>query len=159
MFLTATDTSKTYAPGKEQLPMGKPLKINLRDIPEWVRRQRYSWHGVDHMYHDFYRQYLEVLLASMKNIEAGLDKSTMVIYMGDNGFSFGEHGLIDKRHMYQESMRVPGNVIHKSVTTKANYLAQQRVTSIIGNAFCRHQLFLAYAPIHINTFLTIVCGH
>jgi arylsulfatase A-like enzyme len=31
----------------------------------------------------------------------------MVIYMGDNGFSFGEHGLIDKRHMYEESMRVP----------------------------------------------------
>jgi len=30
-----------------------------------------------------------------------------VIYMGDNGFSFGEHGLIDKRHAYEESMRVP----------------------------------------------------
>ena len=27
--------------------------------------------------------------------------------MGDNGFSFGEHGLIDKRHAYEESMRVP----------------------------------------------------
>ncbi len=31
----------------------------------------------------------------------------MVVYMGDNGFSFGEHGLIDKRHAYEESMRVP----------------------------------------------------
>jgi N-acetylglucosamine-6-sulfatase len=31
-----------------------------------------------------------------------------VVYMGDNGFSFGEHGLIDKRHAYyEESMRVP----------------------------------------------------
>jgi arylsulfatase A-like enzyme len=27
--------------------------------------------------------------------------------MGDNGFSFGEHGLIDKRQAYEESMRVP----------------------------------------------------
>jgi arylsulfatase A-like enzyme len=30
-----------------------------------------------------------------------------VIYMSDNGFSLGEHGLIDKRHAYEESIRVP----------------------------------------------------
>ncbi len=39
--------------------------------------------------------------------ENGLEENTLVIYMSDNGFSFGEHGLIDKRHMYEESMRVP----------------------------------------------------
>ena len=33
--------------------------------------------------------------------------STLVIYMGDNGFAFGEHGLIDKRTAYEESMSVP----------------------------------------------------
>ncbi|MEC7922905.1 MAG: sulfatase/phosphatase domain-containing protein, partial [Planctomycetota bacterium] len=27
--------------------------------------------------------------------------------MGDNGFLFGEHGLIDKRNAYEESMRIP----------------------------------------------------
>jgi len=36
-----------------------------------------------------------------------LAESTLVIYMGDNGFSFGEHGLIDKRHFYEESVKVP----------------------------------------------------
>ena len=29
------------------------------------------------------------------------------MFMGDNGFAFGEHGLIDKRTAYEESMRVP----------------------------------------------------
>ena len=38
---------------------------------------------------------------------ARLLDSTLVIYMGDNGFAFGEHGLIDKRTAYEESMRVP----------------------------------------------------
>ncbi|MBN2369170.1 MAG: sulfatase, partial [Vicinamibacteria bacterium] len=94
---------------------------NYRGKPDWVREQRDSWHGVDFMYHDaldfdsFYRRYCETLLALDESIgrvldglgELGLDCSTLVIYMGDNGFSFGEHGLIDKRHMYEESMRVP----------------------------------------------------
>ncbi len=122
MFLTATDTSKTFGLSQNQIKNeATSIKTNLRDIPEWVRKQRYSWHGVDYMYDGaidfdaFYRQYLETLLGIDESIGRvleylkanGLDKSTMVIYMGDNGFSFGERGLIDKRHMYEESMRVP----------------------------------------------------
>lgn len=94
---------------------------NYRLKPRWVREQRFGWHGVDYMYHgqldfdSFYRRYTETLLALDESIERvldyldknGLAESTLVIYMGDNGFSFGEHGLIDKRHMYEESMRVP----------------------------------------------------
>lgn len=89
--------------------------------PRWVRAQRNSWHGVDFMYHgamkfdDFYRRYAETLLALDEGVGAvldvleatRLDRSTLVLYMGDNGFSLGEHGLIDKRHAYEESMRVP----------------------------------------------------
>lgn len=37
----------------------------------------------------------------------GLLNDTLLIYMGDNGFQFGEHGLIDKRVMYEPSIRVP----------------------------------------------------
>ncbi|MBD0260261.1 MAG: DUF4976 domain-containing protein, partial [Cytophagales bacterium] len=33
--------------------------------------------------------------------------STLIVYMGDNGFHFGEQGLIDKRTAYEASMRVP----------------------------------------------------
>jgi N-acetylglucosamine-6-sulfatase len=94
---------------------------NYRNKPAWVRAQRNSWHGVDYMYHGqmdfdtFYRRYCETLLALDDSIgqmldyvkQAGIENETVVFYMGDNGFSFGEHGLIDKRHMYEESMRVP----------------------------------------------------
>ena len=94
---------------------------NYRDKPKWVREQRYGWHGVEHMYHgamafdEFYRAYAETLLALDDSVGRVLDylekndlaKSTLVVYMGDNGFSLGEHGLIDKRHAYEESIRVP----------------------------------------------------
>ena len=94
---------------------------NYRGKPQWVKDQRNSWHGVDYMYHGqmdfdtFYRRYCETLLGIDESIgsildylkDSGLAESTLILYMGDNGFCFGEHGLIDKRHMYEESMRVP----------------------------------------------------
>jgi arylsulfatase A-like enzyme len=44
----------------------------------------------------------------MKEIELqGIAENTMIVYMGDNGFLMGEHGLIDKRNMYEESQKVP----------------------------------------------------
>jgi N-acetylglucosamine-6-sulfatase len=94
---------------------------NYRGKPRWVREQRDSWHGVDYMYHGrmdfdtFYRRYCEALLSLDESVgrvldyleAAGLAESTLVVYMGDNGFMFGEHGLIDKRHAYDPSWRVP----------------------------------------------------
>ena len=89
--------------------------------PDWQKMQRESWHGVDYMYYgkisfsEFYRRYCETLLGVDESVGAlldyldknGLAEETLVIYMGDNGFSFGEHGLIDKRHFYEESVKVP----------------------------------------------------
>ncbi len=94
---------------------------NYRTKPRWVKDQRYSWHGVDYPYHgdmdfdEFYRRYNETLLALDESVEAvldyldetGLSENTLVLYMGDNGFLLGEHGLIDKRNAYEESIRVP----------------------------------------------------
>ena len=96
-------------------------EANYRGKPRWVKEQRNSWHGVDFMYHgamqfdSFYRGYTETLLALDESVgrvldfvdASGLSASTMVVYMSDNGFLLGEHGLIDKRHAYEESMRVP----------------------------------------------------
>jgi arylsulfatase A-like enzyme len=39
--------------------------------------------------------------------KAGLAKNTMVIYTSDQGFFLGDHGLFDKRFMYEESIRMP----------------------------------------------------
>ncbi len=89
--------------------------------PRWMRDQRNSWHGVDFPYHSsldidqYYRNYCEALRGVDDSIgrvitkleEMGVMDNTVVIYMGDNGFMFGEHGLIDKRVAYEASIRVP----------------------------------------------------
>ena len=39
--------------------------------------------------------------------EKGLDRNTIIIYMGDNGFYLGEHGLAGKWYGHEPSIRVP----------------------------------------------------
>ena len=94
---------------------------NYRGKPDWVRKQRNSWHGVDGMYDKrvnfdrFYRDYARTLMAVDDSVGALMNEleqkkllnDTLVVFMGDNGFQFGEHGLIDKRTMYEASIRVP----------------------------------------------------
>ena len=89
--------------------------------PRWLEDQRNSWHGVDFPYHssldieNYYKRYCETLSAVDDGIgrvmeqlkKMGIHDETLVVYMGDNGFMFGEHGLIDKRVAYETSIRVP----------------------------------------------------
>jgi N-acetylglucosamine-6-sulfatase len=92
-----------------------------RQWPEWVRRRRPTRHGVDGMldsdepFDVHYRRYAQCLVAideSAGRILELLERrrlldDTLVVYMGDNGYMWGEHGLIDKRAMYESSIRVP----------------------------------------------------
>jgi N-acetylglucosamine-6-sulfatase len=108
----------------EPIPYPKSMadtQENYRGKPDWVRKQRNSWHGVDGMYNHrlsfdkVYRDYCRALMAVDESVgrvvseleEQKLLNDTLIIYMGDNGFMLGEHGLIDKRAMYEPSMRVP----------------------------------------------------
>ena len=102
------------------LPRGKEISAS-KDAPRWVRDQRNSWHGIDFSYHSdkgldyLYRRYCESVLAVDDSVgrvlqqlkEMGIHDETLVVYMGDNGFMWGEHGLIDKRVSYEASIRVP----------------------------------------------------
>ncbi len=97
------------------------LTNNLLNRPRWLLDQRNSWHGMDFPLHTgnsietFYKSYCEALRSVDDSVGAvmeqlkkmGIYDDTLVIYMGDNGYMFGEHGLIDKRVAYETSSRVP----------------------------------------------------
>ena len=94
---------------------------NNRGKPMWVRNQRNSWHGADFPYHtdrqlteqvrDIYRTLSPVddslgrIMAYLK--KTGQAKNTLIVFYSDNGFMFGDHGLIDKRNAYEPSVKVP----------------------------------------------------
>ncbi len=121
-FVPAERHKGSYA--REQYPHPDSMadtEDNYRGKPDWVRAQRRSWHGVDGMYDKkikfdkFARDYAETLRAVDDGVgriveslrRKNLLDSTLIIYTSDNGFQMGEHGLIDKRTMYEASIRVP----------------------------------------------------
>ncbi len=118
-FIPAERHAGRYANEKFRYPAN--MKPGMPGRPMWVENQRNSWHGVDFPYHstldvgEYYKRYMETLLAVDEGLarimgllaQRGELDDTLIVYMGDNGFMFGEHGLIDKRAAYEESMRVP----------------------------------------------------
>jgi arylsulfatase A-like enzyme len=66
-----------------------------------------------------YQKYMRNYLATVQSIDdsvgrvldfldrEGLARNTIVIYTSDQGAFLGEHGLFDKRWMYEESLRTP----------------------------------------------------
>lgn len=121
--IPTAETLYQYKSGTVAEPMRHEKKhakdyFGKNAIPDWVKSRAYSWHGALHNeeeWPDIFRRYCETLTSMDETIgelmkylkESGLDKETLIIYMGDNGHSMGEHGLMDKRHFYEESTRVP----------------------------------------------------
>jgi N-acetylglucosamine-6-sulfatase len=117
--------AERHAGTLNNLPFTRPVSETIQppetNRPRWVVDQRNSWHGVEFPYHSdldiekYYKRYCETLSAVDDGIgrvmeqlrKMGVYDDTLVIYMGDNGFMFGEHGLIDKRVAYETSIRVP----------------------------------------------------
>jgi arylsulfatase A-like enzyme len=66
-----------------------------------------------------YQRYMQDYLATIQSVDdnvgrllkfldsSGLSRNTIVIYTSDQGFFLGDHGLFDKRFMYEESLRMP----------------------------------------------------
>ena len=67
------------------------------------------------VYQRFIKDYLRCIASVDENVgrllryldDAGLARDTVVIYTSDQGFFLGDHGMYDKRFMYEESLRMP----------------------------------------------------
>jgi arylsulfatase A-like enzyme len=81
---------------------GKPLTLTGEALGRWK-----------------YQRYMQDYLATIQSVDDnvgrlltfldrnGLSRNSIVIYTSDQGFFLGDHGLFDKRFMYEESLRMP----------------------------------------------------
>jgi arylsulfatase A-like enzyme len=72
-----------------------------------------------------------------------LTENTIIVYTSDQGFYLGEHGMYDKRFMYEESLRIPF-IVRFPASIKAGSLNKDIITNI---DFA--ETFLDYAGIDI----------
>lgn len=117
------ETTETV--GQKHLGYGDPawrwflerVKYRPAEIDAW-ERELAGVRGRDlraAQYQIYMRRYLQCVRSIDDNLgrvldyldSNGLSENTAVIYTSDQGFFLGEHGLYDKRFMYELSLRIP----------------------------------------------------
>lgn len=89
-------------------------------------------------YEIFIKDYYRVLLGVDENVgrvlefmdRESLSENTLVVYTSDNGFFLGDHGLFDKRLMYEQSIKVPMLVRHPASIQPGQVNGDQMVLNI-----------------------------
>lgn len=114
-----------FAHALDGFPVRTP--VNYEDYkaadgkPSWLAESLGTWHGAKGPLYDlktqdaFVRAYMATLLSVDESVgrlyealrSSGQLDDTVIVFTSDNGFVLGEHGRVDKRTMYEDSIRVP----------------------------------------------------
>ncbi len=123
-----------YADVYDDVPVDYPESaFALEGKPDWVEERLTTWHGIYGPLYAFrddfpdtsaeavadFARFVRSYTATIDSVddgvgrlyaylaERGLLEDTIFAFSSDNGFLLGEHGMIDKRTMHEESIRVP----------------------------------------------------
>ena len=129
-FVPAPDHAARY----DGVPIHYPESaLALETKPRWVAERLTTWHGIYGPLYGFravfpdasaqavadFARFTRSYTATIDSVddsvgrlyshlqERGLLDDTIFVFSSDNGFLLGEHGMIDKRTMHEESIRVP----------------------------------------------------
>jgi len=131
-----------FARALDEFPVRTPVNYeNYRAAdgkPSWLEQSLDTWHGArgplyDLKQHDaFVRTYLATLFSVDESAgrmyealrASGQLDDTFIVFTSDNGFVLGEHGRVDKRTMYEESIRVPLLVRYPRIARPGTVISQ-----------------------------------
>ncbi len=116
--LTRFDLKLTPPPGltPQQLREWNAVKpTEVETVVDGVRKVLTGRELEDWKYQRYLQDYLACVQSVDDNVGRVLDwldnnnlrENTVVVYTSDQGFFLGEHGMYDKRFMYEESLRMP----------------------------------------------------
>lgn len=126
-------------------PIGRPLygtSIGMRNKSRNMGYHMFVDRALDEDTYigESYQRYLKKYLRCVRGVDDNikriinqLEKSgeldnTIIVYSSDQGFMLGEHDYIDKRWMYEESLRIPLIVRYPKA-----YPAGQKIDAIVNN--------------------------
>jgi arylsulfatase A-like enzyme len=145
-----------YATLYDDIPYPYPRSgFELADKPQWIQQRLPTWHGIYGPLYGFrkdfpdmrpeavtdFERFVRSYVATINSVDdsvgriyAALERSgeldnTIFIFASDNGFLFGEHGMIDKRTMHEASIRVP-LVVRYPASIKPGTVVREHVLSL-----------------------------
>jgi len=127
------ETLARYDPGK--LPVPRTWKDDLRGRPPYLKQSRFytraqEIYGYDEA--DAIRRHVRRYYAAITDMDAavgtllgaldrlGLRDNTYVIFLSDNGWALGDHGMTSKVLPYEPSIRVPMIVAGPGLTARVD---------------------------------------
>ncbi|MFW6114438.1 MAG: sulfatase-like hydrolase/transferase, partial [bacterium] len=118
----------------EQMPLPDTWNDDLSGKPEYLKTSRNRTKALEYGYDKpvNIQKHARDYFASVEQMDAAvgrvldeletlnLEDSTWIIFMGDNGWMLGEHGMTSKVLPYEESMRVPMAIAGPSTTSSVS---------------------------------------
>jgi len=110
-----------------------PTAFALEGKPDWIRQRLDTWHGIYGPLWGFRKEFPDrrpesvaafaafcrAYYATIQSVDDSVGRlyealrasgqldNTLILFVGDNGFFLGEHGMMDKRTMHEPSIRIP----------------------------------------------------
>ena len=154
----------------DEMPVPETWDDDLEGKPEYLKSARNRTRALEYGYDDpsNIRSHIRDYRASVEQMDDAvgrvlnelqhkkLTENTWVIFMGDNGWFLGEHGMTSKVLPYEESMRVPMAIAGPSTPTQVT----DRIALNIDLTATLYELagLAVPAEIHGRSLLPIVSG-
>jgi arylsulfatase A-like enzyme len=129
-----------YEHAFDGLRIAKPANFDAwsKGKPAWLAESYPTWHGAGGPLYNYfdYDKFAKAYLATLLSVDDSVGRiydalrrtgqldRTVIVFTSDNGFALGEHGRVDKRTMYEESLRVPLLVRYPPLVPKAKVIEQ-----------------------------------